>query len=471
MSSTEKQIVKIPENIRHMVNDDRISRFKTTSGLERIDSLILYGDKSSLKTASNLSRLLFKSLERNLNRISRITMKIPEVLMPMEATELGDVMSPSKVVVKVIDNNLYLEGPLEELKTAKEEISFYFEESNVFTSKMQNCPSKSLQSTPKETGRRNVYKCPYCVRHKMIADCKEFSSSYFLQHVKHHCDFARNFHPEIGKRTEYAKAWCVDYDGKISLMFDEELVDDDIAVIQDPTFAEPIIYDVEPLDEENLQVTSLGNIVENYCNYLNSRRSGKKLRESTKLQRIRRLRKLVSLCKLKTLSDLVDEKKRDSIVRKVEQISVQGQTQWYYIADVCFLLFFLECDVAVNQATELLLRKAHLKWTNIKKSFTSDLLENRAEKQKKDIDKMEDGDIVNLAHCFKSLTLIKAQNDPIEFLRSPSKDSLALFYSIVALNYALKSIIRPSIFCNMTVNEYEAAKKVENFHVIRVLRK
>ena len=272
-----------------------------------------------------------------------------------------------------------------------------------------------------------------------------------MQHVKNHCSFARESIDDLRKRETIGKVWCVNYEDKLALLADEELMDDEELVDKGvEVFMDPIVTDVKPLVEENLFELSLANIVENYALYLNSRRSGKKLKDVTKTQRIRRLRRIVNLCELKKLKQLLDDEYQRKIIEKLEQLNVQGQTLWYYVADICFLLSYIEIDIATNISTETFLRKAHLKWTNVKQSFTSDLIEDRAAKQKADVDDIEDGNFVTLANCHKSLVLLKPFVSAIKFDESPTKHLLNIFFTAVALNYALKSIIRPSIFCNMS---------------------
>ena len=118
---------------------------------------------------------------------------------------------------------------------------------------------------------------------------------------------------------------------------------------------------MKPLVEENLFELSLANIVENYALYLNSRRSGKKLKDVTKTQRIRRLRRIVNLCESKKLKQLLD----DEYQRK----KLCGTT----------LLIFAFYSPTLKSILPLILAQKPFYGRHISngQSFTSDLIEDR----------------------------------------------------------------------------------------------
>ena len=360
---------------------------------------------------------------------------------------------------------------------------------------IQGIPSgMKKESRPSKPKKRNRYYCSPCLESGKLH--QPFSSSYYSDHIVNHCLFAKNKAISPTDRKQLAKddqnlqklnpiVLARDYpylvnSGNGKVHDDDSQNNDTKEPLTNPKLTRYVSVSLEESpkiakassEKTAAESKKVAILIPKFAEFLNSRTSGKSRNaQSTKETTIRKARAVLNMSSAVFVHELFSKEIIESTSEKIDSIDIQdGSKLPYATAMIEFLKFCKdefpefhfakECDWAIS------------KWMRIVDDFMKGRSKERSEKIKKDVDALDNGKLVELVDCFHVINDLKKEVEGLDFSTFPDDRGLKILYSYIVLHMCLKSIIRPSVFSNITVNEFNEAKLVKfkslSRYVIRV---
>ena len=308
---------------------------------------------------------------------------------------------------------------------------------------------------------------------------KPYTTSYYYEHVTFHCGFSKVKERSPTKRRALAednknqqKLQPIELDKDFPHLMDpiankKRKISDDIMDSDQPLAKLRSIVPLSPpIDVGQLSIVEA---IAGYGQYINKRSSGESTKaQSTKDAKISKVRSITQISPETVWVDqLLDPVTIESMEEAIDGMPILDGSKYPYANGVIALLTYLRNEVPSYRKSGDL-DWAISKWERISLDFQNGRKKERSKKKKETVDRYDRGEMIQLLDVFDVVLILRDRLKNVDKRRKPKPDELELMYCFIVLNLCLKSIIRPSVFLNMSVDEFLAARQIGDVFVIRV---
>ena len=154
---------------------------------------------------------------------------------------------------------------------------------------------------------------------------------------------------------------------------------------------------------------------------------------------------------MKWLSEMCTD--MDRIALAIENLKVENSAKYKLVEAIIDLLNFVKLEKGFSMENIGKLSTVIERWDRARQYFQCGLVADRMVKKKVDTDELERGNFPTLTEVSQFTVWLKAQWN-FDFSIFMSKKSMEIFYSYVACNLILTTIIRPSSFCRIETKDF-----------------
>ena len=450
--------------------DAKIKLIKSRSQISIHGNNILIAP-SDLNAKSMILAML-RILTENLNVDIELSLPINGPLREQILREIKAISDANSVKVVVKKKEIVLVGVRKAVEDTVDSVKFILSfNAESPSSKATVSPREVLQSnarqrdefgrfhsdhTPKKPKRRQ-HRCPFCK--------KEKTSSSFRNHVVAHCRKA------VG-RFSSEKQRNIAVDRYYRLKANENVGDSDISgsdlcssesemETNDVTHQSVSMPEksstIEPTNDDfqldSFPAISVTELLASFKNYSESCFSGKKKhhKTATKIAKIKSIEKVLDIGNVKWLSEMCTD--MDRIALAIENLKVENSAKYKLVEAIIDLLNFVKLEKGFSMENIGKLSTVIERWDRARQYFQHGLVADRVVKKKVDTDELERGNFPTLTEVSQFTVWLNAQWN-FDFSISMSKKSMEIFYSYVACNLILTTIIRPSSFCRIETKDF-----------------
>ena len=380
-------IIPIPTEIVHLMNEDRITTFKEVFQLDdciiQNQNLRICGTKTTVDTAKRMSYAHFLGLKKKLFQMSSLIIQIPSKAQLTEE-DIKALVGGINIEYSLTKKSVKLSGERQLLEDAKERIEHYFLAFDPVSSPCKETSHSSNRSDQSRRSSRNkMHNCWFCD--------KAFTSKYFRTHLVSKCvgGYAEKLSVEEKSiwLDEYYKA-NGDYD-TLKVEYDKRFlkkrpVESSVESrhekqvrlqenISDSGNAD--MADNEPTETLNPHVD---NLVHNYKLYLCSRAGGRGKSDVTRKSRYNFVSRIFKKCEVETVEFLLTQKCIDKVTTYLDDMNISDATRYDYCLSIKeFLEFLLSEEEWVTGTIKENVMRNITRWDGCRASYQAGLIKQR----------------------------------------------------------------------------------------------
>ena len=213
--------------------------------------------------------------------------------------------------------------------------------------------------------------------------------------------------------------------------------------------------------------TPIDVLIRNYELYLSNAISGKGYEESTVTAKLRSLNRMISKNCIYYLEELLGKEDVMTILTKIEGMNIADGSRYDYALSVKEFLNF--CHQEDDLSSELIeaIRKALIRWDNVRQTYQKGLIKDRSKKKKKQIMERELGlfpTVSDVSLC----ELYYRKKVPVISKSNFNKANMNKFFIWLAFYFSKTNAVRPSSIGNMKECEFKSFLKREELKIVCV---